>query len=341
MLDVLSLFKYGNGKSEQSAIKALICSIFVALLGGFWAPEAFSQIDNQVKPIQMSPAAKANMILPKVAAALKQTSYKGRITYEQGGKLEVMEVSHAVLDGGEYEKVLFLNGDELELIQPRHGIDCASIGDSLFHGLGNADTSKLTGLAAVYNVALVGEDRVAGREAWVIQMMPKDEFRFGMIVTVDKKSYLPLKSMYVSGGRKVLERMHFVSLETDVPFTKEEFEGYAQASTECPEASVQGARQVWQPSWIPHGFHLSGYSRSAEDGFMHTYTDGLSSFSLFVKPLASAEDAPMGGVSTNLRKGATAIMLRKVVSGSASYQVSLLGEIPMTTAGRVLASLGR
>ncbi|VUD56517.1 Sigma factor AlgU regulatory protein MucB [Thalassocella blandensis] len=302
---------------------------------------------NVIHPRQASPNLapssfpQASDVLAKVVSALKHTNYRGRITYEQNGKLEVMEVSHAVIGGLEYEKIYFLNGDDRELAKQGKSVGCQSMGDKLLSGMPiNLSSGNFAALEKSYRMAVIGEDRVAGRSAWVLQMLPADEYRHGVIYTIDKSSYIPLKTMYVSSSRKVLERLHFVSLDTDVSFKVEDFPGSTEYSnTRCKRDKTempQGESQ-WKPSWVPPGFVLSAYSFTEEDGHIETYTDGLASFTVIIKPLQ--EQVASANFSTNLRKGATIILLRHYGSAQMPIQASLLGEIPSDVAGRILSSV--
>ncbi len=281
-------------------------------------------------------------ILQRVDKALRQTNYRGHLTYEQSGKLEVMEVSHAVIDGIEYEKIFFLNGEDRTLMKHGRRADCDTFGGVLLSGAGvSLPNGSLAKLTESYAVSVLGEDRVAGRNAWVLQLTPKDEFRHALILAVDQTSYLPLKSMYVASGRKVLERVHFVSLETDLDFDEQYFASSTLDShSPCvnPKSVISGSN--WKPNWIPPGFVLTNYSYSSEDGHMETYTDGLASFSIFVRPLSSqaSQDNHLN-LNTNLKKGATIIVMRVLSNDQNKIHASLLGEIPSGVAGKVLSSV--
>lgn len=284
----------------------------------------------------------ANDILAKVVTALKSTNYRGRITYEQNGKLELIEVSHAVIDGTEHEKITFLNGADRALTKQGKSVACRSAGDQLLSGsVVNLPGGGFAELQKSYQLAVIGQDRVAGREAWVVQMLPVDDFRYGLIFTVDKASYIPLKTMYVSDARKVLERLHFVSLETSVDFSIADFKGatdYGVSLCRTRSASVEPAAGAWLPSWVPPGFVLTAYSYSEEEGHVETYTDGLASFTLIIKVLDKSL-ATSPNLATNLRKGATIILLRQYSAENLPIQASLLGEIPIEVANQILASV--
>jgi len=289
----------------------------------------------------------AQVLLANVAKALRQTNYRGRITYEHSGKLDVLEVSHSVLDGVEYEKVFYLNGPERSLVKSGRKVACETRGGKLLGGgIVQLSDGAIASIQSSYSIKMLKSERVAGRDSWVLQMVPRDNHRHGFILAIDKQSYLPTMSLFLASGRKVLERLHFVSLETDAPFTLADYGvsasplDVAKQDGTCPELNSLGDAGRWQPAWLPNGFVLSAHNYTPEDGYMETYTDGLASFSVFVKPLNSANDkASSLALQSSLKKGATVVVMSLVSNASEPVHVSVLGEIPSDTASRIMASV--
>ncbi len=286
-------------------------------------------------------------LLANVARAIRSSNYQGRLTYEHSGKLEVIEISHGVREGIEFERVLYLNGPERQL-NPEHKVaNCRSVGGHLMAG-GVFERLGLpaSALNQSYEYHILGSERVAGHMSWVLQLVPKDADRHGIILAIDKQSFLPTKSLFVTSGRKVLERLHFVSLDTDAKFDNAFFSGAEENSTQVaeeiscePPSKLISSKASLSPQWLPAGFVLSGYQYSEEDGHMETYTDGLVAFSVFVKPSLSSSVTP-SGARAGIKKGATVVVVNTVVDDSTPVQVSVLGEIPQQTANRILASVG-
>lgn len=289
-------------------------------------------------------------LLSQVSDAVSQSNYHGRLTYEHSGRLEVIEISHAVSQGVEYERVVYLNGPDHQIYKKGRTAACATLGSRLLSG-SLVDSASLSSggqvqLHDAYDYQMMGEERVAGKLSWILQFVPKDEHRHGLILAVDQHSFLPTKILTISGGRKVLERLHFVSLDTDLKFESAQFEGFDETelsvrnNVNCPELQSVVSASVWQPSWIPSGFILSGYQFSEKDGHMETYTDGLAAFSIFSKPSAESNFALLAGLHAGgVKKGATVIVVGAIPESKPVVQVSVLGEIPQHTANRILASV--
>ncbi|MFL0799099.1 MAG: MucB/RseB C-terminal domain-containing protein [Agarilytica sp.] len=288
-------------------------------------------------------------LLAKVAGAIRSSNYQGRLTYEHSGKLDVVEIAHGVRDGVEFERVLYLNGPERQLDPGRKAVDCRSVGGHLMAG-GVFERLGLpaSALNQYYEYHILGSERVAGHMSWVLQLVPKDADRHGVILAVDKQSFLPTKSLFVTSGRKVLERLHFVSLDTNAEFDDAFFStgvknvgpGH-ETKTSCePSSKPVYSEATLRPSWVPGGFVLSGYQYSDDDGHMETYTDGLVAFSVFIKPVLPASQLSSTGARAGIKKGATVVAVNTIVDASTSMQVSVLGEIPQHTANRILASVG-
>lgn len=285
-------------------------------------------------------------LLSNVAQSMRNTNYRGRLTYEHSGKLEVLEIAHSVIDGVEYERVFYLNGPDRSVVRHGRRPDCATHGGILLSG-GRIQLSdgSLSKLEAHYKFNLVGAERVAGRDSWMVQLAPRDEYRHSVILSIDMTSYLPTKALFVGKERKVLERLHFVSLETDVSFDKDEFGKPVQGSFladshTCSDGKALMKASGWQPTWVPPGFARSGYQYSAQDGHMETYTDGLASFSVFAKALGDDDTNSLPPISTNYMKGATVVMMRLISDESPqAVHVSVLGEIPSSAASRILSSI--
>lgn len=285
-------------------------------------------------------------ILSDMSVAMKDANYRGRVTYEHSGKLEVFEVVHGVIDGREYERLIHLNGPQRDLAKTAPANNCDTFGGRLLRGVGvRLPDGRSTYLKEHYKVRVIGTDRVAGREAWGLQLFPRDENRHGIIMSVDKLSGLPLRALVLSSQRAVLERLHFVSLDTDITLGLEEFsrpadQGEASSLDECRDLSRPIAGSSWKPAWLPPGFVLSGYSYSDRDGHMETYTDGLASFSVFVKSVASSANTHNRvPVSPGIKRGATVIVMSLNKDTSPPVHITVLGEIPRSAAAKIASTI--
>lgn len=279
-------------------------------------------------------------LLQKASRALQEETYSGRLTYEFGTVLETLEVVHVVKDGIEWERIHHLNGVEREFLRSGKNKDCVTLGGFLLRGgrvdAGGADVS----LAQHYHFYIRGDDRIAGRAASVVQLDPKDEHRYGMTLAVDKQSGLPLMSLILSGSDNALERFQFVELDIGMPIDDSALQPTHEAhatldgkATACQRA--ESAPGAWHASWVPGGFLLSDSGTDPEAGDFLTYTDGLSSFSLFISP-KGGDAAARQGVA---RRGATVAVMSTLLLGQQPRSIVLVGEVPVATAQRIVASV--
>ena len=115
-----------------------------------------------------------------------------------------------------------------------------------------------------YVMTVVARERVAGREAWSLDITPKDEFRYGYFMSLDAETGLPLKlSLKTANNEVMLERLNFVHLETGVEFQREDFElsHSKHLQTDLSDCVSKVGRMVvgkspLRPTWVPPGFVL-------------------------------------------------------------------------------------
>ena len=86
---------------------------------------------------------------------------------------------------------------------------------------------------------------------------------------------------------------------------------------------------------MPEGFKLIE-NKLDDDRVVLVYADGLSVFSVFVESVLETFLPP-----SNAQRGATTIYINYLSSPSETFLVSVVGEIPLVTAERVLGSMRR
>jgi len=297
--------------------------------------------------LAQNPPTNLHELLAKVAESVRHNSYRGRLTYEHSGKLEVLEIVHSVVDGIEHQRVFYLNGPDRELVKNGRKVGCVTPGSHLLSGgiIEAADGMSVASIESAYNIKLLGSERVAGRDSWVLQLVPRDQHRHSFVIGVDQDSYLPTKTLFVASGGKPLERLHFISLDIstehigdDAELSVEEsvFDG---ADTTCGHSEALVAGSSWQPAWIPPGFVLSHYDFTDVDGHMETYTDGLASFSVVARPVNSPVGQGLLPRNTSYKKGATVVVMGMIANSALPVHISVVGEIPNDTAKRILSSV--
>ncbi len=278
-------------------------------------------------------------LLVRASKALQEKNYQGRFTYEFGSTLETLEIVHVVKDGVEYERITHLNGPEREFLRNGRKHDCVTTGGFLLRGGLIPHVGGTISLAQNYHFYIRGRDRIAGREAEVVQVVPKDEYRYGMTLAVDTVSGLPLMSLTTVSNKSAIERFQFIDLAVDGAISTEELSPVADQyalldGAKIPCSKLSQTLPIWSAEWVPPGFVLS-QATANEEGDVLTYTDGIASFTLFIEPLANGTDFKQGMA----RRGATIALMTSVAAAQRQVGVILVGEVPVATAQQVVSSV--
>jgi sigma-E factor negative regulatory protein RseB len=298
--------------------RGLLSFVLISFVTGF---SASSRSDDSLAAVRS-----AEVLLADMARALRQQNYSGVFTYEHGGTLDAFKVSHQHSEHEKLARLEFLNGPE-NTIERRGVGQCLSVVE---HLEGNE-----TGLARYYQFYLKGSQRVAGRMAQVVHLVPRDEYRHGYTVFIDNETSLPLLLMTVNNRRRVLERIQFSDLtvsRSDDPVAPQDAVVETVAD-DCSGAETQP--ESWQLNWIPDGFALTAHRVHEKKGDSLTFSDGMASFSVFVQP-----HNPSLGYQGSAQRGASLVMMLHARLQGALHVVSVVGEIPGVTAERIAAGIG-
>ncbi|MFX4228444.1 MAG: MucB/RseB C-terminal domain-containing protein [Porticoccaceae bacterium] len=291
--------------------------------------------------------------------------YEGILTYEQAGQMQSFEVSSRLEGSALDEKLNQLDGPQVEHFL-RFDPTCSP---------GNTSLDQLDDY---YNFFAVGEVRVAGRTGTEIVLMPVDIYRNGYHFVVDNETGFMLRSVVTAPDRRVVERTQFVSIDLRPRELTEALEpaeiqesaneasensgSDAEASAEAedigPQQPAPGSEDSaentgniaapesvgcnylsiengWVAGWLPEGFNLLSSGLQDEQATL-VFGDGISVVSVFIEPVQQIFLPP-----SNAQRGATAIYINYLSTRTATYLVSVVGEVPMATAERIFSSLSR
>ncbi|WP_028696745.1 MucB/RseB C-terminal domain-containing protein [Pseudomonas cremoricolorata] len=285
----------------------------------------------------------ANEWLHRLAQAERQQSYQGSFIYERNGSFSSHEIWHRVADGHVSERLSQLDGDGQEILRVNGKVTCAT--SDLLDGAGaRADTAHRTldplKLMSWYDLKVAGKSRVAGREAVIISVIPRDQHRYGFDLDLDTRTALPLRSLMVNEKGQLLERYQMIALDTDRPPGDSDLRPRPGCKPLTPAVAKNTAARIgWRSDWLPPGFELIGSSAQVQGddkgaGSSLLYDDGLSRFSVFLEPI---KDANESDIRTQL--GPTAAVSRHLVTAKGAIRVTVVGEIPLGTAERVALSM--
>jgi sigma-E factor negative regulatory protein RseB len=197
-----------------------------------------------------------------------------------------------------------------------------------------------TGIDAFYTARLVGAERVAGFDADVVQIEPKDKLRFAYQIWSEKKSGLVMRLQTLDEHKRVLEQVAFSELQLDAPVSMSKLTQMMNKTqdyrVERPEIiKTTPEAEGWGLKNPVAGFApMSCHRRPAQDSQTNTgvsvqwvFSDGLATVSLFIEDFIPGYHGPEG-----LRvMGATHTLSRRVPDKVGGWWLTLVGEVPAQT----------
>lgn len=200
-----------------------------------------------------------------------------------------------------------------------------------------------------YVARQTGSDRVAGFDADVVQITPKDGLRFGYRIWSEKKSGLVVKLQTLDADSRVLEQAAFSELQLDAPVRMDKLhqmmantDGYRVEKSEPVKTTALA--EGWTLSRPVAGFQpvscyrRPGSSQGASSGTLQwIFTDGLASVSLFVEPY----DARRHAQEMMAAMGATHALARRLDPKGGDWWLTVVGEVPPSTLKAFAESIER
>lgn len=302
---------------------------------------------------QLAMAQSSEELINRMAEATRTLDYEGIFVFSHGDKMDVMRILHKNDENGEREKIIALTGHAREIIRNNDTVTCifpdtqeVMVERSRARGFAGKITDAVESIAENYDFSTVGEDRIAGRDAWIVKIMPRDQFRYGYQLWIDKDNHLLLKSRMHDDEGEPLELVMFTELELpefiaddrfNPSITGKEYTRYQYTQQgESNAAIVADERQNWRVTWLPAGFRLSVYDNKTpsdnNNSLEHMiYTDGISTVSIFIEMLADDSSIKTGSMSL----GAVNVYSRM----TDGFQVTAVGEVPTPTVMRMVDSV--
>ena len=288
--------------------------------------------------------------------AAAQRAYSGTFVVTAGDRLSSARIWHVSEGNQQMERVDALSGvprsvfrrneDVLTLLpQTRMAISDKRQPAAQFpNWLSRADAA----IAQFYALRTAGVDRVAGWEADVVRLVPKDSWRFGYRVWTERSSGLLLKLQILGLDQGILEQAAFTDLQLASSLSlgklsamMNDVQGYRVKKAELMPTTADQEGWDWK-STVP-GFKLTScYKRVKPTGESQAVvmqcvcTDGLASVSLFIEPFdASRHGRPMSHDAFSM--GATQMQMQRV----GDWWLTAVGEVPQATLVQLAASLDR
>jgi len=298
--------------------------------------------------------------LQRMHAASRQRSYAGTfVVSAAGGNLSSARIWHVCEGDLQLERVEVLSGkprstfrrnDHVMTFLPETKIVKSEKRENLelFPNLLGAPDSAIGNF---YSARVMGKDRVAGFDADVVQLEPRDGLRFGYRVWSERRSGLVVKLQTLDGEDRVIEQSAFSELQLDAPVKAQVLAqmmsstaGYKVEKSELERTTP--VKEGWALRAPIAGFKpVSCYKRAmgsiSGGGQGRTvqwiFSDGLATVSLFLEPY----DAQRQPREALLALGATYTLSRRLPDKDGDWWLTAVGEVPPQTLDAFAQSLVR
>ena len=283
--------------------------------------------------------------LDQIPRAAQRENYEGVFVYQRGTFVQSSRIVHYATHGGEYESLETLDGKPRKLL--RHDDDLYTYVPErhlcIVERRQNRDafpallSDSGQQVLAIYDLKPLGADRVAGVNAQVFELDPKDANRFAHKLWTDAKTGLLLRAQTLDASGQVLEQVSFTQLQIGVPVQTAPIAAGIRNTAgwtlvRPPVAPVDIEAQGWQLNPDVPGFRKIREVRrpmaAREAGAppipvdQAVFSDGLATVSVFIEPAERNSRKEGAGAS-----GATHVL----VTRHGDYWITLLGEVPQGT----------
>ena len=295
--------------------------------------------------------------LQRIHEAASQRNYQGTLVVTANGTVSSSRLAHYCEGKQYFERIDMLDGQPQSVF--RHNEQVLTVWPAakvarfeqrdpvaLFPAVLSGSEAQLF---ERYEMQAEGSDRIAGLDAAVFLLRPKDGQRFAQRLWADHASGLLLRADVLAPDGRVLETAAFsevtIGIKTQpdsvlVPMKK--LDGYrvlrsAPKRTDLEaegwrlKAPVAGFRQI---SCVKRDLQVSGKSDGAPspDVLQTIFSDGLTHVSVFIEPLRA--DRHRAGVAAF---GATHTLTQPL----GPHWLTVMGDVPMATLKQFAAALER
>ncbi len=330
-----------KGKMLWRMLATLLALVLSAGLGAQTSSVAARNVAIDAKAEERN----VNAWLARMHEASRRRAYVGTYVVSAGTALSSARIWHVCDGEQQVERVESLTGaprstfrhnDQVLTFLTESRVVVVEKRESLafFQNLLQASDSSIS---QFYALGATGKGRVAGLEAEVTELRPRDGLRFGYRVWTEKTSGLVLKLQTLDGDGAVLEQAAFTELLLDAPVDMAKLTGMmgqtAGYQVEKPDlVKTLPAGEGWVlKNGVPGFKPMNCYKRAigvaaagrGESTLQWIFSDGLASVSLFVDVF----DPRRHRGPTALATGATHTLTRRI----GDWWLTAVGEVPVPT----------
>lgn len=284
--------------------------------------------------------------LQKAAVAARALSYQGIFVYQTGQQVKSVQITHTFNGKGEFARNVLLDGsprevfsqgNDLVIFNPRNEkiIIEKRRGQNMFPAILPA---SLDSIKSSYSLRAGGVERVAGRQAQILFLEPKDNLRYSYQFWIDTEYGLLLKSVMLNSQHEILDSIAFNQLalltNVDLDWFQPNIDTKKSYVMENEVASVidNSVSSDWVIKELPAGYRKIDQMIQMVHGkslpVTHVvFSDGLASVSLFVEPVTK---------NIKPRVGHSIVGNTSFYASTANgYQITVVGEVPEVTVAQI------
>jgi sigma-E factor negative regulatory protein RseB len=294
--------------------------------------------------------------LQRIHEAASQRSFVGTFVVGSAGSVSSARIAHYCEGKDQFERIESLDGEKRHVLRHNDKVqvqwptqrvavvqkrEVPKTFPALLQGAGDT-------LADFYEVVPQGSDRVAGHEADVLLVKPKDALRYGYRLWAERQTGLLLRSEVLGERGDVLETSAFSEVTLGVKPQIESvlgamrrLDGYRVLKPTLGATTLEA--EGWSLRQPAAGFQLiscvkraldAGERDAASDEVIQTiYSDGLTHVSVFIEPYRSQRHPkPMATVL-----GATQTLMQR----HGDWWITVVGDVPPATLKQFARNLER
>lgn len=294
------------------------------------------------------PANEVAVWLERMNTAVEELNYRGTFVHVVDSA-EVLRIVHRFEDGEVRERISATGGNEREVLRTadrvftvipdKRRVDVEEFEDS---SIALASSRQYPDeLLKYYDMTTYAKGEIAGRATQIVNIRPRDEYRYGYKLWLDRETALPLKSEVRDENGEVIEQILFTTIEVVdsipesevVPAIGTDGFDWRRPVEAVPEFASD---EMWGATRLPNGFGLTlsrpSLLAGSEYPVQHlVYSDGLATVSVYIAHPKSDADMEEG-----FRRFGSANMYSLKIDGRLALAV---GEVPRLTVQRIASSL--
>lgn len=339
-------------------------AVCIAALGTF-GPSAQAQLAGPSNEAATAAPAERKQVqswLMRIHEAASQRNFQGTFIVSAGGAVSSARIAHFSEGTNQYERIdsldgqarhVFRHNEHVHTLWPQSRVATVEQREPLssFPSLLQSGEDRITDL---YEVRQQSAERVAGHDASVLMIKPRDAFRFGYRLWSDQASGLLLRSDVLGERGELLESSAFSDVTIGIKSQNDlvlgpmkKLDGYRVLRPTMTPTKLDAEGWILRPNVAgfvqvscvkrPLDGSVQDEARGPSNGLAQAlqtiFSDGLTYVSLFIEPYNGDRHSK----SILTAAGATHTLARR----QGDWWVTVVGDVPVGTLRAFAAGLER